>query len=691
LDALSQDKQLQASCPFAPTARKFAIRFSHSVCPDCYDTIVRPEIDQLAPRNQTESGESMNGESFAAVLSIAHDAVISVDGSERIIMFNQGAERIFGYSSEEVLGQPLDMLIPSRFRDSHYQHVSGFAASADVSSRMGDRREVYGLRKDGTEFPGDASISKLELGGERVFTVMLRDVTDRKGAEEALRASEARFAGILSIAEDAVISVDESQRITMFNQGAERIFGYSTEEVLGQPLDMLIPSRFKEIHHQHISGFADSGDVSRTMGERTEVYGRRKDGSEFPGEASISKLDLGSERIFTVMLRDITKRKRADAALRASEARLAGILSIAEDAVISMNEDQRITLFNQGAEEIFGYTEREALGQPLDFLLPSRLRGTHYQLVNGFAESTDVSRLIGGRREIFGCRKDGTEFPAEASISKLELGTEKVFTVMLRDITERKLADQRIEKLNLTLQGHAEQLAAANKELEAFSYSVSHDLRAPLRHIHGFADLLQKKNSSSTDEDSRRYANTICESAKRMGRLVDDLLAFSRMGRAEMRLTLVNVDRLVSDIIRELESDTGGRNIVWKTDRLPDVQGDPSMLRLVLTNLLSNAVKYTRPRAEAHIEIGSTNGNKDETVFFVRDNGVGFDMKYVDKLFGVFQRLHRADEFEGTGIGLANVRRIIHRHAGRTWARGAVDGGATFYFSLPQQREDKQT
>ncbi len=254
-----------------------------------------------------------------------------------------------------------------------------------------------------------------------------------------------------------------------------------------------------------------------------------------------------------------------------------------------------------------------------------------------------------------------------------------VYYLIHHDITaRRRVADE--------LRRQGELLQAANKELEAFSYSVSHDLRAPLRHIDGYAALLSKTAGASLNEKAQRYLQTISDSAKQMGQLIDDLLVFSRMGRQEMLRSTVNLNQLVKTVIHDLRLDLQGKAISWTIGSLPDVPGDPAMLRQVFTNLIANAVKFTGTKPEPHIEIGAMQQTAGEVTLYVRDNGVGFDMQYVNKLFGVFQRLHRNDEFEGTGIGLANVRRIIHRHGGRTWAEGAPDRGATFYVSLPIKR-----
>jgi len=247
----------------------------------------------------------------------------------------------------------------------------------------------------------------------------------------------------------------------------------------------------------------------------------------------------------------------------------------------------------------------------------------------------------------------------------------------------RERARNEIRRLNEALEKRAAELEASNKELEAFSYSVAHDLRAPLRHIAAYSEMLQKK-AAQLDDTGQRYTRTILESAKKMGNLIDDLLAFSRIGRVEAHMTLVNLEQLVREVVTEASQDAKGRNISWKIDSLPVCYGDRSMLRLALLNLISNATKFTRERERAEIEIGATNGNANQIEVYVKDNGAGFDMRYVNKLFGVFERLHSGEVFEGTGIGLATVRRIIRRHGGDVRAEGQVGHGAIFHFSLPR-------
>ena len=263
----------------------------------------------------------------------------------------------------------------------------------------------------------------------------------------------------------------------------------------------------------------------------------------------------------------------------------------------------------------------------------------------------------------------------------------EALAVAVVEVINRRRAEKKIHELNEELTHHVQQFELANRELEAFSYSVSHDLRAPLRHITGFVELLNKRETEALDDKSRHYLQVISDAARKMGVLIDDLLSFSRMSRAEIMKSRVDFNELVRHVVGEMKEESAGRDIDWEIGPLPAVDGDASLLRQVMINLVANALKFTRSRPRARIGIGAVTDRPGEILFFVRDNGVGFDMKYADKLFGLFQRLHTQEEFEGTGVGLANVQRIIHRHGGNTWAEGSPDGGAVFWFSLPKEEE----
>jgi PAS domain S-box-containing protein len=568
-----------------------------------------------------------------------------------------------------------------------------------------------------------------EPGGGRLAELnkkiedLSREVSERRRMEEALRASEEQYRTVTETASDAIITIDQEGSIIFVNRAAGKVFGYGPEEMIRQKLSLLMPD-----YHRYVEvASAVIGDAPAAR-EPVELSGLHKSGREIPIELSFGEFERGGRHMFTAIVRDISERKRAQEALimRVHEAALgAEIGAVMAETDILTNTLQRCTEaivrhLNAAFARIWTLNQAEnVLELKASAGMYTHLDGGHSRVPVGkfkigliaqeclphFTNSVIGDPRVGNQE--WAKREGMVSFAGyPLTIEERVVGVLAMFSrEKLRDHTanalasvanilaqgiKRKWVEEEFRQLNESLERRilerTAQLEEANRELESFSYSVSHDLRAPLRHVSGFAELLQKRAASSLDESSLRYLKTISESARYAGTLVDDLLAFSRMGRAEMRRSLVRSDAMVREVIEELSIDTRDRAISWVLGELPEVQADPAMLRLVFRNLLSNAVKYTRDRAEARIEVGSR-AEGDETVFFVRDNGIGFDMKYVDKLFGVFQRLHSAERFEGTGIGLANVRRIVVRHGGRAWAEGALDAGATFYFSLSIYRE----
>jgi PAS domain S-box-containing protein len=404
----------------------------------------------------------------------------------------------------------------------------------------------------------------------------------------------------------------------------------------------------------------------------------RADIPYFISFAAFALLVTGFASVRRQVERDLLRSREELKREVAERTQQASLLNLTHDTIFVRDAGDVITYWNRGAQELYGWTPEEAIGKRSHDLLHTVFPETIDEI------NTQLRQTGRWEGELKHLKADGTEVLVSSRWSLRRDEQERPAAIMEtnNDITERKRREEEIQALNEELAKRSTDLEATNKELEAFAYSISHDLRAPLRHMSGFAELLQKSAASVLNEKSQRYLGMILESAKRMGLLIDDLLAFSRISRTEANKKIVNLEQVVEEALSEVRQETVGRDIEWKVGKLPAWYGDKSMLRLAFVNLISNAAKFTRTRPKAEIEVGCTNQRPDQVVIFVRDNGVGFNMKYANKLFGVFQRLHPTEAFEGTGIGLATVQRIVHRHGGKIWAEGVVDQGATFYFSL---------
>jgi PAS domain S-box-containing protein len=636
-------------------------------------------MGRSAPRSAGGAVSAAGREAyFRALLEAAPDAVVISDGDGRIVLVNARTEALFGYPRDALVGQPVEILVPQQLRDRHVSHRSTFIAAPRVRS-MGEGLELYGRRADGSEFPVAISLSPVETGEGTLIVTTIRDVTFAKQAEQTIRDRGARFRALLEAAPDAMVIADAEGRIDLVNAQTEALFGYPRDQLIGQPVEILIPERFHARHIGHRRDYLAEPRM-RSMGEGLELHGRRADGSEFPVAISLSPVETGEGMLTITAIRDVTFAKRAEQAIRDRGSRFRALLEAAPDAMVIADAEGRIDLVNAQTEALFGYPRDQLIGQPVEILVPERFRSRHVGHRQDYLAEPRM-RSMGEGLELHGRRADGSEFPVAISLSPVETDEGTLIVSAIRDVSRTKQAEQQIKDLNDRLLRDNNELAAVNRELEAFSYSVSHDLRAPLRAIDGFSQALLEDCGEQLDAAGRGYLTRVRRAAQRMGLLIDDLIKLSRVTRADMRLQDVDLTALALQVVQDLQGRDPERPADFAIAEGLAAHGDARLLQIVLENLLGNAWKFTAGRAPTRIEFGRGESDGEE-VFYLRDNGAGFDMAYVDQLFRVFQRLHDSESFPGTGIGLATVQRIIHKHGGRVWATGEVGKGATFYFTL---------
>jgi PAS domain S-box-containing protein len=466
------------------------------------------------------------------------------------------------------------------------------------------------------------------------------------------------FRALIELAPDAIVVAGQSGRILLVNAQTEKLFRYPRSELLGEPIEILVPERLRTAHPAHRSTYTRD-PRPRGMGSGLDLFGRRRDGSEFPVEISLSPIATPQGLLVASAIRDVSERKLIEDKFRA-------LLESAPDAKVIMDRSGQIVLVNAQTERMFGYARTELIGQSVEVLMPQRFHARHVRHRGGYIESPKV-RGMGSGLELYGLRKDGSEFPVEISLSPIDTAEGLLVASSIRDVSERK----RI----------AATLLLANRELESFSYAVAHDLRAPLRGMNGFARILLDDHSANLDAEARECLDEIVQNAERMGRLIDALLSLARVTRTNLTLESLNLADVARAVIGELTLTDPQRSVDVRIQEQLAARADPDLARALLQNLLRNAWKFTAKSPAAIIEIGRCLCDGIDA-FFVRDNGVGFDPRYADKLFVPFQRLHAAADFPGTGIGLATAQRIVARHGGRIWARSKPDEGATFYFTL---------
>ena len=650
---------------------EFPIEIMLSPLESAEGILVTAAIRDISVRKEAEKHLALMEGRYRGLLEAAPDAMVVVNPGGKIVLLNVQAEKQFGYRRDELVGQQVKNIIPEGFAERLI--ADGLRSVEDaLAQQIGTGIELIARRKNGSEFPIEIMLSPLESAEGILVTAAIRDISVRKEAEKHLALMEERYRGLLEAAPDAMVVVNPRGDIVLLNVQAEKQFGYRRDELVGQKVKNIIPEGFAE--RLVADGLRSAEDaLAQQIGTGIELIARRKNGTEFPIEIMLSPLDSAEGILVTAAIRDISVRKEAEEHLARMEGRYRGLLEAAPDAMVVVNQAGDIVLLNVQAEKQFGYHRDELVGQRMKNIIPA---GFAERLIADALRSAEdaLAQQIGTGIELTARRKDGSEFPIEIMLSPLESAEGILVTAAIRDITMRKVAEAH-------LLYKVEELNRSNEELGQFAYIASHDLQEPLRMVASYTQLLARRYKGKLDSDADEFITFAVDGANRMQRLIQDLLAYSRVGTKGKELLQTSSEDALERSLLNLRAAIADSGALVTHDPLPSVLADEMQLVQLFQNLVGNAIKYQRAGTpKIHISASKNGGTK--WTFSVRDNGLGIDPQYFERIFVMFQRLHKREEFAGTGIGLAICKKIVERHGGTISVESQPGQGSNFLFAL---------